>query len=255
MKTRALIIDDEELARSRLKKMLSREPDLEVIGECSSGPEAIASIREQRPDLVFLDVHMPEVDGFEVLRALPAQSQPAVIFVTAHDRHAVKAFEVHAVDYLLKPITQARLQQALRHALQQAQAQRSATLDRVSELLRASKSGSPYLARIPVKTGPQTLFINVEQVDFVESAANYLVLRTGTVSHVLRETLSHIEARLPPELFLRISRSVIVNVTRVKALQAGPDGQNVILLQDGRQFAATRPAREIRQRLQFGQAE
>jgi two-component system LytT family response regulator len=198
---------------------------------------------------------MPEVDGFEVLRSLSPESQPAVIFVTAHDRHAVRAFEVHAVDYLLKPVTQARLQQAVRHALQQAQGQRSATFQKVSELLRSNKLGSPYLARIPVRTGNQTLFISVEQVDFVESAANYLVLRTGTGSHVLRETLSHIETRLPPELFLRISRSVIVNVTRVKALQAGPEGQNTILLQDGRQFSATRSAREIRQRLQFGQPE
>jgi two-component system, LytTR family, response regulator len=255
MKTRALIIDDEALARGRLRKMLSREPDVEVIGDCDSGPKAIACIREQRPDLIFLDIGMPEVDGFEVLRSLPAENQPAVIFVTAHDRHAVEAFEVQAVDYLLKPVTQGRLQQALRHARKQAHAQRSATLAEFSQLLRSAKPASPYLARIPVRTGNQTLFVGIEEIDFVESAANYLVLRTGAGSHVLRETLSHLETRLPPDLFVRISRSVIVNLNRVKALQAGPEGQNMILLRDGRQFTATRPAREIRQRLQFGQAE
>lgn len=252
MKTRALIIDDEALARGRLKKMLGGEPDVEVIGECSTGPEAISSICEQRPDLIFLDVQMPEVDGFDVLRALPPENQPAVIFVTAHERHAVEAFEVHALDYLLKPITQARLHQAVRHAQQRALDQRNVSLDQACQLGHSVKGAPQQLQRIPVRTGNQTLFIKVEDVEFVESAANYLVLRTRNESHVLRETLSHLELRLPPDLFLRISRSIIVNLTRVKALQSGPEGENLVVLEDGRQFIATRTGRDIRERLQFG---
>ena len=252
MKTRALIVDDEPLARGRLRKMLGREPDVEVIGECGTGPEAISSICDQRPDLIFLDVQMPEVDGFDVLRALPPETHPAVIFVTAHERHAIQAFEVHALDYLLKPITQPRLQQALRHAQHQAQAQRTAALDHACQIVSPATAQTQYLQRIPVRTGNQTLFVRIEDVDFVESAANYVVLRAANESHILRETLTHLELRLPPRLFLRISRSIIVNLTRVKALQSGPDGENTVVLEDGRQFTATRSARDIRERLQFG---
>src|SRR5215472_4691237 len=153
MKTRALIIDDEALARGRLRKMLGREPDVEVVGECSSGPEAISSIRDQRPDVIFLDVQMPEISGFDVLRALPQETQPAVIFVTAHDRHAVEAFEVHALDYLLKPFTQARLQTALQHARERARERLAPSLEQVWALLKGIKPRSSYLDTISVRNG------------------------------------------------------------------------------------------------------
>jgi two-component system LytT family response regulator len=250
VKTRALIIDDEALARGRLRKMLDREPDVSVIGECGNGPEAISSIREQHPDLIFLDVQMPEVNGFEVLRALPQEDQPAVIFVTAHDRHAVEAFEVNALDYLLKPFTQARLQQALRRIQQRGRSQPLSSVEQLKASLESARSG--YLDRVAVKTGSQTLFVKVAEIEYVESAANYVVLRTRAGNHILRETLSNLESRLPPRLFLRISRSTIVNLDRVKALQVSPQGESVVLLEDGRQLVVTRPLREVQQRLQFG---
>jgi two-component system, LytTR family, response regulator len=254
MKTTALIIDDEAPARGRLRKMLEREPDVSVIGECSNGPEAISSITEQRPDVIFLDVQMPEVNGFDVLRALSPETVPAVIFVTAHDRHAVEAFEVHALDYLLKPFTQARLQQALKRA-RQSRVNSGQMMEQLLGLLESTSPRGPSLDRIAVKSGTQTIFVRVEELDFVESAANYVVLRTRNGSHILRETLSNLESRLPPRLFLRISRSIIVNLERVKALQANPQGESVLVLEDGRQLVVTRPLREVQHRLQFGLPE
>ncbi len=255
MKTRALIIDDEALARSRLRKMLGRETDIEVIGECSNGPEAISSIRDGRPDLVFLDVQMPEVSGFDVLRALPSEIAPAVIFVTAHDRHAVEAFEVHALDYLLKPFTQARLQQALQQARERTRLRQAPSLDQLLDLVAAAKPRTAFLDRILVKNGSQTHFVKVEEVDFAESAANYVVLQTRKGTHILRETLSNLATRLPPRLFFRISRSTIVNLDRVKGLQLSPQGEYHIVLEDGRQLAMTRTVREMQERLQFGRSE
>ena len=255
MKTRALIVDDEALARGRLRKMLDREPDVAVIGECGNGPEAIASIKAQRPDVIFLDVQMPEVTGFDVLRALPEDTQPAVIFVTAHDQHAVEAFEVHALDYLLKPFTQARLQQALRRVQERSRAQPGFSLEQLWASLESSRARIGYLDRVAVKTGSQTVFIRVTDLDYIESAANYVVLRARGSSHILRETLSNLESRLPPKLFLRISRSTIVNLDRVKALQLTPQGDSVVVLEDGRQLVVTRTLREVQQRLQFGRPE
>jgi two-component system LytT family response regulator len=255
MKTRALIVDDEALARSRLRKMLDRESDVSVVGECSNGPEAISAIREQRPEVIFLDVQMPEVNGFDVLRALPGDTQPAVIFVTAHDRHAVEAFEVNALDYLLKPFTQARLHQALQRAHERTRAQSTPSPEQLLALLESVKPSPGYLDRVAVKTGTQTLFIKVEEIEFVESAANYVVLRARGAGHVLRETLSNLETRLPPRMFLRISRSIIVNLDRVRALQLNPQGDSVVVLEDGRQLVVTRTTREIQHRLQFGRPE
>lgn len=251
MKTRALIIDDEAPARGRLRKMLDREPDVAVIGECSNGPEAITSIRSQNPDVIFLDVQMPEVNGFDVLRALPPEQVPAVIFVTAHEQHAVEAFEVHALDYLLKPFTQARLQQALRRAMQ-TRTSSAHPAEQLRALLDSLQPPAQYLDRIAVKNGSQTVFVKVRDVDFLESAANYVVVRAQNENHILRETLSNLESRLSPQLFLRISRSVIVNLERVRSLQLTPQGETVLVLQDGRQLVVTRTLREVQHRLQFG---
>jgi len=252
MKTKALIIDDEAPARGRLRKMLDQEPEVAVIGECSNGPDAITSIRAKRPDVIFLDVQMPEVNGFDVLRALPPETVPAVIFVTAHDKHAVEAFEVHALDYLLKPFTQARLQQALRRAQEQARASGKQPLEQLRALLDSIQPAPTYLDRIAVKNGSQTVFVKVHEVDYLESAANYVVVRTRTGSHILRETLSNLEARLSPQLFLRISRSIIANLERVKSLQLNAQGESVLVLEDGRQLVVTRTLREVHHRLQFG---
>jgi len=252
MSIRTLIVDDEALARRRIRKLLVEERDLEIVGECGNGPEAVAFMREHGAQLVFLDVQMPEVSGFEVLRALPREAWPAVIFVTAHDQHAIQAFEVHALDYLLKPFTQQRLLAAVQRARKHLQAQDTAALNqRLSELLKPFTPASVYLSRIAVKTGSQTLYVKVEDIDYIESAANYAVLKTRGESHVLRETLTNLESKLSPRLFLRISRSIIVNLDRIKGTQSGPRGEYVILLQDGRQLLMTRGAREVQERLQY----
>jgi two-component system LytT family response regulator len=256
MNIRALIVDDEELARGRIRKLVAGQPDLEIVGECSNGPEAIDAIRRQRPDLVFLDVQMPEVSGFDVLRALPAETWPMVIFVTAHDRHAVAAFEVHALDYLLKPFTQARLLAAVQRARQHLRMRDTAKLnEQLAEWLKAAVPKPAYLSRIAVKTGHQTLFIRVEDIDYIESAANYAVLQTRGENHVLRETLTHLEAKLSPRLFLRISRSILVNLERIKGLQASSGGEYLIVLQDGKQLLLTRGLREVQERLQYPEGQ
>jgi two-component system LytT family response regulator len=252
MTIRALIVDDEALARGRIRKLLTGEPDLEIVGECSNGPEAIDFIRERRPELVFLDVQMPEVSGFGVLRALPPDTWPAVIFVTAHDQHAIEAFEVHALDYLLKPFTQARLLAAVQRARQHLQARETAALnERLAQWLKSSAPEPAYLSRIAVKTGSQTLFIRIEEIDYIESAANYAVLHVGSQNHVLRETLINLEAKLPPRLFLRISRSLIVNLERIKGIQSAPGGEYVVGLEGGQQLLMTRGIREVQERLQY----
>lgn len=252
MTLRAAIVDDEALARSRLRKLLAGTADLEILGECSNGPEAIVFIREHRPDVVFLDVQMPEVSGFDVLRALEPETWPAVIFVTAHDRHAIEAFEVHALDYLLKPFTQARLLAALQRAREHLQTRSQASASRhLAELLAGVKAERPSLSRIAVKNGQETVFVRVEDVDYVESAANYAVLHTRAGNQVLRETLTSLVNRLPPRLFLRISRSIMVNLERVKSLQAGPRGEYLVVLQDGRQLLMTRGIKELQERLQY----
>lgn len=252
MKIRTLIVDDEALARARLRKFLTQEADIEVIGESGSGPEAIAFIEGQKPDLVFLDIQMPEVSGFDVLRALPPENLPAVIFVTAHDQHAIEAFEVHALDYLLKPFKRARLQEAVRRAARHLESRGAAGMNQqLLELLKAPRTEPALLNRIAVKTEDRTIFVKVEDVDYFESAANYVVLCTRTGNHVLRETLTNLEAKLPPKMFLRISRSMIVNLNSIKELQPGLQGDHVVVLHGGKQLAMTRGLKEVQERLQY----
>ena len=252
MKTRVLIVDDEALARDRVRKLLASESDVEVAGECGNGPDAITFIQRERPDLVFLDVQMPEVSGFDVLRALSPENLPAVIFVTAHDQHAIEAFEVHALDYLLKPFKRARFQEAVRRAVEHVQARDAAGMNRqLAEWLKSTKTAPAYLNRIAVKSDDRTIFVKVEEIDYVESASNYVVLCTRTGNHVLRDTLTNLETRLPPKLFLRISRSVIVNLDAVKELQPGLQGEHIIILHGGKQLTMTRGLREVQERLQY----
>jgi two-component system LytT family response regulator len=252
MSIRTLIVDDEALARRRIRKLLAEERDLEIVGECGNGPEAVAFVKEHGAQLMFLDVQMPEVNGFDVLRALPRESWPAVIFVTAHDQHAIQAFEIHALDYLLKPFTQERLLAAVQRARKHLQAQDMATLNhQLSELLKPHTPATVYFSRIAVKTGNQTIYVKVEDIDYIESAANYAVLKTRGESHVLRETLTNLEAKLSPRHFLRISRSIIANLDRIKGTQSTPHGEYLVLLQDGRQLLMTRGAREVQERLQY----
>lgn len=250
MRIRALIIDDEPLARQRIHLFLRDEPDIEISGECVNGAEAIRQIAEQKPDLVFLDVQMPEASGFEVLRALPADRWPLVIFVTAYNQHALEAFEVHALDYLLKPFKLVRFRQALQRARQQLAAHdTTGQNERFREWLLAQEE-TAYPSRLTVKTGEQTDFVEVREVDCIEAAGNYALLHTGAKTHILRDTLANLEAKLSPKRFLRVSRSAIVNLERVKAVQPTTRGEHVVLLKNGKELTLTRGVREIRQRLE-----
>jgi len=255
MKLTALIVDDEPLARERLRTLLATEPDLEVIGECVNGREAVAAVKKQRPDLLFLDIQMPELDGFQTLAQL-ASPLPAVIFVTAFDEHAVKAFEVHALDYLLKPFKPARLRAAIARAREQLGAKKSGgddTSRRLLELLeeRAAATKAEYLVRIAVRDRDKVHFVKTASVDWIEASGNYLVLHVGKENHVLRETLTSLEGQLSPKEFFRINRSALVNVDRVRHVEPAFNDEHIVVLADGTKLTLTRGLRELQERLRF----
>jgi two-component system, LytTR family, response regulator len=244
VKIRALIADDEPLARERLMSLLASESDIEVIGQCANGAEALGAIQEKTPDLVFLDVQMPELDGFGVLAALEGQRPPAVIFVTAHDRFALKAFEVHAIDYLLKPFDRERFQKALDRAREQVKRQQGGQIDeRLSALLTGLKQ-ERQMDRIPVKSSGRVVLVKVSDIDWIEAADNYVNLHTGKESHLHRETMTALEGKLPAAKFLRISRSTTVNVDRIKELQPLFHGDYTVILQNGAKLTLSRGYRE-----------
>ena len=245
LKTRVLIVDDEPLARERLRRLLESEPSCELIGECGDGASAVAAIRSTSPDLVFLDVQMPELDGFEVLEKLGFDKLPAVIFVTAYDQFALKAFEVHAVDYLLKPINPDRLKQALQRALTHIQQHQTADLSRrLTALLADVGAGAKPLERLAVKSSGKVVFIKVEDIDWVEAADNYVNLHVGSESLLHRETMSSLESMLPASKFMRISRSTIVNVDRIKELQPLFHGEYSVILRNGARLTLSRTYRD-----------
>ena len=248
-KIRTLIVDDEELARERLRSLLSREPRIEVIGEAGDGKSAVSTIEKEKPDLVFLDVQMPELNGFEVLDALEEDSRPNVVFCTAHDKFALKAFDVHAVDYLLKPFDRERLQKALDRAITKVESQKRGEKDgSVSAVLKEVKPATP-VERLLVKADGRVLLIKVEDIDYVEAADNYVNLRVGKESHMMRETMSSLEQRLPPDRFMRISRSTIVNVERIQELQPMFHGEYVVVLKNATKLTLSRSYRDKLDRL------
>jgi two-component system, LytTR family, response regulator len=252
MKIRTLIVDDEPLARERVRSLLQHEPDIEILGECGNGNEAVEAIRKQSPDLLFLDVQMPGLGGFDVLRALGDHPMPLVIFVTAHDQHALKAFDVHALDYLLKPFKQARFKQTVQRARAAlANQEAGAVSSKLLALLNQAKPEREYLARIPVRNGDRLVFVKTDQLEYLESAGNYVVLHTGKENHVVRETLTGLEAKLDPKRFLRINRSTLVNLEQIKELQPLFKGEHAVLLHNGKQLTMTRGIREVQELLKF----
>jgi two-component system LytT family response regulator len=252
MKIRTLIVDDEPLARARLRQLLMGEPEIEIAGECSNGLEAVAAIRSLCPRLVFLDVQMPELDGFGVLESIGEGAMPVIVFVTAHDEFALRAFEVHAADYLLKPFNRERFQTALRHALERARRHDDRSLqERQSALLRELASAkSPE--RLIVKSGGRITWVRPEEIFWIQSANNYVELHLEKKSHLLRETLNTIEARLAPGEFIRISRSVIVNRQRVSELQRLFYGGYAVILQNGLKLTLSRRYRDKLKQLGLG---
>jgi two-component system LytT family response regulator len=252
VKIKTLIVDDEPLARERIRTLLAKEPDIEVTGECADGDEALATMKKRPVDLLFLDVQMPEMDGFEMLSRIGKDVLPAVIFVTAYDQHAVKAFEVHALDYLLKPFKQSRFKEAVQRVRDQiGHRQTDDVSKRLLQLLNDRKPAPAYLHRLTVKENERVVLVKVSQIEWIESAGNYVVLHVGKQNHILRETLAALEAHLDPKLFLRISRSTLVNLDQVRELQPLFKGEYVVVLQDGKQLPMTRGIRELEEKLRF----
>jgi two-component system, LytTR family, response regulator len=249
---RALIVDDEPLARQRVRLLLSEEPDVEAIGESRDGFEAVDQIQATKPDLVFLDVQMPDMDGFEVLRRVPQALLPVVIFTTAYDQHALRAFEVNALDYLLKPFKPTRFKEAVQRTREiLANKQAGIATRGLLALLGQTPAPAGQLARLAVKTPGKVAFVEVNEIQAIEAAGKYAVVHVAKENHVLRETMSSLESHLPPQRFLRISRSVIVNIDQIQELQSMFKGENLVVLKNGKSYPTTRPIREIQQRLEF----
>lgn len=237
----ALLVDDEPLAREGLALLLARDPETAAILEARNGREAVEAIRTHRPDLVFLDVQMPEMDGFAVVQEVGAGQMPAVVFVTAHDKYAIQAFEINAIDYLLKPVTEERFSKALARAKNHLKSKPSDEASRqILSLLETIASPSRALKRLAVRTAGKTVFVDVEDIDWMEAAENYVQLHAGRVEHLLHVTMNTIEKSLDPELFLRIHRSVIVNIKRIKELQPVTHGEYVVTLTTGVRLQSSR---------------
>lgn len=246
MKIRVVIVDDEPLARERIRTLLAGQTAFEILGECANGAAAVDAIRQHAPDLLFLDVQMPGMDGFEVLRSLDPKIVPEVIFVTAYDKHALAAFEVHALDYLLKPFKPARFLEAVERARERIQNRTSGDLnERLRSLIEACRPASAHSNRLAVKTADRIIFLKTGQIDWIEAAGNYAVLHVGKDTHIMRETLGALESRLDPAQFLRVSRSALVNVEQIKELQPLFKGEYQVVLHNGQQLAMTRGIREV----------
>jgi two-component system, LytTR family, response regulator len=245
LKVRTLIVDDEPLGRERIRTLLREDPDVEVIGECSDGRQAVAAIERLKPDLFFLDVQMPEMDGFAVLDAIAGKHMPAIIFVTAYDRYAVQAFEVHALDYLLKSFDRERFHNAVERAKGEIRRLREGALnERLAGLLEEMESRKSRLTRVVIKSGGRIFFLPVEEIDWVEAADNYVRIHARRESHLVRETLQSLEGRLDSRKFLRIHRSTIVNLDRIRELQPLFHGDYAVHLQDGTELTLSRNYRQ-----------
>ena len=244
-KIRTLVVDDEPIARERILSLLQQENDVEVIGQCSDGGQAVSAINQQSPDLVFLDVQMPGTDGFGVIQNIGADRMPTVVFVTAYDEYALKAFEVHALDYLLKPFGKDRFQETLKHAREHLERRRAGDLGRrLLALVQDLKPEQPRLDRLVVKSGGRVFFLRTEEIDWIEAAGNYVRLHLGEESHLFRETMNGMEGRLESRQFVRIHRSRIVNTERIKELQPWFNGEYVVILRNGTRLTLSRGYRE-----------
>lgn len=241
---KVLIVDDERLSRQRLRRLLAFEPEFEVIGECANGAEAVRALSTVRPDLLFLDVQMPELDGFEVVRALEA-AHPLIVFISAFDEYALRAFDVHAFDYLLKPFDRKRFRESLRRVRVQLERERSdMSDDRLYALFENFASQRRPADRVAIRTNGRVVFVKVDDIDWIEASDNYVCLHCGKDTHVLRETMSQAEARLDPARFLRVHRSAIVNLDRIRELQPWFRGDYRVILRDGTELTLTKSHRE-----------
>ncbi|HEX8174231.1 MAG TPA: response regulator [Pyrinomonadaceae bacterium] len=245
MSIRTIIVDDVDLARERIKILLD-DAELEIVAECANGREAIKAIASLKPELVFLDIQMPKIGGFEVVEAIGVEEMPAVIFVTAYDEFAIRAFEINAVDYLLKPFDEARLKKAVERAKREILRPIPAMQmeEKLRRLLKEVRNEPKYMKRIPVKSARGTTLVLMEEIDWISSAGHYLELHAGEETHLIREQLSRLEARLDPEKFVRIHRSAIVNLDSIKSLHPLFNGDHVIVLKNGKELNSSRTYHE-----------
>src|SRR5688500_4363084 len=245
MAIRTLIVDDEPLARDRIKRFLRDEDDILVIGESGNGTHAIEAIRTHAPDLVFLDIQMPEKNGFAVIKSLGVQRLPTLLFVTPSAQSALQAFDVHALDYLLKPFNRERIRRAVARARQHLEHKKLGNLDeRLNSLIADLRAEKKYLERLVVKSVGRVFFLKTDEIDWIEAAGNYVKLHVGRDSHMIRETMNGIEAKLDPEKFLRIHRSTVVNIDRIKELHPMFSGDYAVILRNGTELALSRNYRE-----------
>jgi len=238
---RALIVDDEPLACERIRMLLAQEPDVEIAGECRNGADALKAIARLTPDLVFLDVQMPELTGFEVLARLDPARMPVIVFVTAYDQYALKAFEVSALDYLLKPFDRERFAKSLSRARAELDRRKSGEVKaHVLKLLSELQQGKKHLERLIVRASGKVLFLRADEIDWIEAAGNYVRLHCGKDQYLYRETMTKLESQLNPERFARIHRSTIINVERIKELQPWFRGDYQVVLRDNQKLTLSR---------------
>jgi two-component system, LytTR family, response regulator len=251
---RTIIADDEHLARKKLRVLLDSEPGVQVVAECQDGQQAVSAIQTHRPDLLLIDIRMPDMDGFQVLKQIAPDEMPVVVFTTAYDQFAIRAFEAHALDYLLKPFDRERLH----HAVERARAELLKVHDRdltgrILDLL--AKNIEPKIEskqvddRMVIRAGGKVVFLDVKEIDWIEAAANYVKLNVGKDSYLLREGIGSISERLDPDRFVRIHRSVIVNVRKIKELQPCESGEYIAVLRNGKELSCSRGYRTQLQRL------
>jgi two-component system LytT family response regulator len=233
-KIRTLVVDDEPVARARMLSLLQGEPDIEIIGECESGQDAVSAIEQASPDLVFLDIQMPQMDGLQLTRAL-GDRMPAVVFVTAYDEYALRAFEVHALDYLLKPFSAERFKAALTHARQHLSKRRTTG---------AHQAAPERRDRLVIKSSGRIYFVRTLEIDWCEAAGNYVRLHVGAQTHLVRGTMAYLESQLDPAQFVRVHRSTIVNVDRIQELRSSFNGEYIILLHDKTRLTLSRGYRD-----------
>jgi two-component system LytT family response regulator len=261
MSIRAIIVDDEPLARRGLELRLREAPDVEIVRQCANGREALAAIEELHPDLMFLDIQMPGMSGFDVLKQVPQESLPMLVFVTAFDRFAIEAFEAHALDYLLKPVDETRLERALdrvraQHQQRQAVAQREQLMAMLADLTGKGEiePGSVpgvvgvaprrYATMLPIRVGRETIRLDVAAIDWIDAAGDYMCVHAAGQTHVLRATMKELEEMLDPEVFQRVHRSTIVNLARVRALRPHLNGECFLKLESGQEVKLSRSFRD-----------
>lgn len=244
-KIRAIVVDDELLARKRIRSFLAGEEDFEIVAECGDGVNAIQAVEELRPDLVFLDIQMPGIDGFEVLESIDTDDFPMVVFVTAHDKYAIKAFEVRALDYLLKPFDEERFSETLDRVREWIGKGRGEHRDKIDDLLGEMGAKRGKLDRLLIKSAGRVFFLPLSRIDWIEAAGNYVRIHAGSEIHLMRESMGGTEEQLPPDRFVRVHRSAIVNLKRIKELLPSVKGEFDIHLRNGKKITLSRKYRPL----------